>query len=66
MLIIFQRWTRGLLARNKQVVSFAAYSRSSSNSKSPYKVVHAKIKSEFIKFEQNFRHLLILKIRNCP
>ena len=38
---------RGLFVRSRQVFLVAAYSRNSSNSKSPYKIVTAKIKSEW-------------------
>lgn len=37
---------RGLFIRSRQVLLIAAYSRNSSNSKSPYKIVQSKIKSE--------------------
>ena len=39
---------RRLLSGNKIVTLQAAYSRNSSNSKSPYKIVQARIKSEFL------------------
>jgi hypothetical protein len=40
----------GVFNKNRQVYSLASYSRNSSNSKSPYKIVQAKIKSEFNEF----------------
>lgn len=52
--------------RSRQVLLVAAYSRNSSNSKSPYKVVQAKIKSElkqFIYFVIELRFALTLTFR---
>lgn len=46
---------RGTFNRNRNVLLLAAYSRSSSNSRSPYKIVTAKIKS---KFANKFRHFI--------
>ncbi|CRL02456.1 CLUMA_CG015211, isoform A, partial [Clunio marinus] len=36
---------RGLFVKNRQVLLVASYSRNSSNSKSPYKIIQAKIKN---------------------
>lgn len=40
---------RGLFNKSRNVLTLAAYSRSSSNSKSPYKIVQAKIKSKLFR-----------------
>lgn len=43
---------KGMFNRNNKVLLIATYSRSSSNSRSPYKIVGAKIKSELDNFNK--------------
>lgn len=49
---------RGIFNRNRNVLLLAAYSRSSSNSRSPYKIVQAKIKSK----SKNYFVISLLRI----